>query len=140
MHAPRPTILIVDDDPDHALMLQLSLDSLGFAAAIATTFEEAQAACKADPHDVLVADLALGQRSGADLVRALGAARPPVTVMVTGYDLADVPHDDARCFDAHFLKPINPTDLAGALRSRLRERASVVRAIPRDAADRRGVA
>jgi CheY-like chemotaxis protein len=119
MDEPRPTVLVLDDDPDHALMLQISLESFGFDTRVADSAQSAEAILRSDRHDAIVADLALTDGSGADLMRALGPLRPRVRIMVTGYDLADIDGADAEQFDTHFVKPVTASQLAGALRERL---------------------
>lgn len=124
MPAPRPVVLVVDDDADHLLMLQLSLESAGFDARTADSCASARAALAARDVDALVVDLSLGDGSGVDLVRELGEGRPRVCVLLSGFDATDLPPETVKGFDASFVKPASVASLSAAISSGLARRRS----------------
>lgn len=120
----KPTVLVLDDDEDNVQILEAALQSSGFEVRMARSCAEAQALLAAAPVDALVTDFSLGDGDALELMAALGAKRPRVAVLVTGYGS---PEDQARSraagFDAHLVKPIALDDLEVALRRGLaRER------------------
>jgi DNA-binding response OmpR family regulator len=66
-----PTILVVEDDADLRAMYRLGLESAGFAILEATSAGAALELARAELPQLVVADLLLGDSSGADLCRAL---------------------------------------------------------------------
>jgi len=117
---PKPRVLVLDDDEDNRMILETALLADGFDVSTAASTAEARSMLEADRADALVTDLALGDGDAFELMAALGASRPKVAVLVTGYDGAE---DRARAraagFDAHLVKPIALDVLSKTLRARL---------------------
>ena len=114
------TVLVVDDDEDNALVLQVALERAGFEVTVARSMLDACAALATTAVDVLVTDYSLGDGDAVELITTLGARRPRVAVLVTGYGS---PEDRARSraagFDTHLLKPVSLDELVRAIRDKL---------------------
>lgn len=83
---PLPTILIVDDDPDIALVLQDLLEHAGYRVQVAGTGAEALARVRAEPVSAVLLDLMLPDMDGLSvltLVKELDAALP--VIMLTAF-------------------------------------------------------
>ncbi|WP_157467498.1 response regulator [Frankia sp. QA3] len=73
-----PTVLVVDDNEMLRALLGRILCAEGFRVSVAGSVEEALR-LDAAAHDVLLIDLRLGGRSGADLIDELRRIDPAVT-------------------------------------------------------------
>ncbi|WP_374676040.1 response regulator [Ideonella sp.] len=111
-------VLLVEDSPDAAESLRLSLQQYGYQVTHAPSVGAALRACEANPVDAVVTDIGLPDGSGADIARAVGA-RVPV-VAVSGYGAAQ---DMARSREAgvarHLVKPVDPARLHHVLQALL---------------------
>lgn len=107
----RPLVLVVDDDEDHLLMLEALLDAVGYEVTTASSCASGLQALRERAFDALVADLSLGDGTALDLLRDIGANRPRVAIVLSGFDSTD---DIARTleagYDAHLAKP-TPVEL-----------------------------
>lgn len=116
----KSRVLVLDDDEDNRSILEAVLSREGFQVTTAASSAEAQAMLAESPVDALVTDLSLGDGTAFELMDALGAKRPKVAVLVTGFDSSE---DRARAkavgFDAHLVKPIDLAALRNALTSAL---------------------
>ncbi len=114
------TVMVVDDDEDSAVVLQVALERAGFEVTVARSMLDACAALATTAVDVLVTDYSLGDGDAVELITTLGARRPRVAVLVTGYGS---PEDRARSraagFDTHLLKPVSLDELVRAIRDKL---------------------
>jgi len=109
-------VLVVDDDEDNAAVLQLSLEGSGFEVRVASSVAEARAELASSSFDALVTDLSLGDGNALDLLASLGATRPRVAILVTGYgDDEARKRSRAAGFDAHIVKPVELVALERAL-------------------------
>lgn len=116
----KPTIVVVDDDEDNVLVLEAALESFGFAVRIAHSCQQAREVLEASPADALVSDFSLGDGDALELLASLGAKRPRVAVLVTGYGSAeDQERSRAAGFYAHLVKPIAMDQLERTLRTAL---------------------
>jgi len=75
-------ILVVEDDPVVAKVLEVALRQAGYEVRLARTFLEGEKALQ-EPFDALLLDLNLPGGSGLDLLRQLakGGKGPPVIVL-----------------------------------------------------------
>jgi two-component system phosphate regulon response regulator PhoB len=64
-------VVIIEDEPDVARLLQFNLEGAGFAVAIAGTGADGIAAVHAAPTDVIVLDLMLPDTSGYEVCRVV---------------------------------------------------------------------
>lgn len=111
-------MLVVDDDEDHALVLEMSLTGLGFDVRTAFSCRGARDALAAERVDALVTDLWLGDGTAVDLLRSTREPRPRATVLLTGYDDASA-EATLGGFDAYLVKPASAERIAAAVRERL---------------------
>jgi len=74
MSKDKETILIVEDDPNIARLLEVYLGQRGYDILMAGRGEEALAICRATPPDLIVLDVRLPDMSGYDVGQALRAA------------------------------------------------------------------
>ena len=117
-------VLLVDDQPDIAEMLELVLMLDGHQCLAAETGHEAlDLAASFDP-DVVILDIGLPDLSGYDVAREL-RKRPgprPYLVALTGWGQ---PIDLARAyeagFDQHLLKPQSAASLRGLMQNATRK-------------------
>jgi DNA-binding response OmpR family regulator len=79
----RPTVLVVDDEPDLRDIMRRMLERRGFDTLVAGDSEQAIATCRDHQGDidVLITDLGLPGASGGDLSRTAIALRPDMGVV-----------------------------------------------------------
>ncbi|PYX66240.1 MAG: hypothetical protein DMG74_05290 [Acidobacteria bacterium] len=84
---PPYRILFVDDEPSIRLMLPAILENKGFRVTTAATVPEALAIISAEPFDVLISDLNIGEPAdGFTVVSAMRRTQPKcVNFILTGY-------------------------------------------------------
>jgi CheY-like chemotaxis protein len=117
---PNPTVVVVDDDEDNVFVLEASLVASGFDVTVARSVVEARAVLSTASVDALVTDFSLGDGDAVELVSSLGARRPRVVVLVSGYGGPEHRETSrAAGFDAHLVKPIAPKELERTLRAAL---------------------
>jgi signal transduction histidine kinase len=82
----RPSVLLVDDDPDVAHALSNLLGHDQYAVAIATSAAQALELLSPNSYDVVLMELALAEMDGLDLLSAV-RNRAPATccIVLTGY-------------------------------------------------------
>ena len=134
-------VLLVDDEDNVRLTLGAVLAHHGYTVATAASADEALALIGAEPFDVLVADLQLGDgRSGVELVKAvLERDLDVVTIILTAYVSTQAAVDALRGGATNFLaKPCNIQELSDAIARGLerRELLQQLRLAQRDAAGR----
>ncbi|MCE5326982.1 MAG: response regulator [Planctomycetaceae bacterium] len=76
----RRTVLVVDDEPALRELLTDALDCEDYHVITAASGKEALSAAAAEPPDLIVADLNLGDCTGLDVLDALDAALPAVVI------------------------------------------------------------
>jgi len=123
-HAPIQTertrsILVVDDAPDIALMLKFFLEKAGYRVVTVFSALEALDTAEHEHFDAIVSDIGLPVMDGYELVRTLRALREYVStpiIAVTGFaEYSDQQSAFNAGFDAHLIKPIDPTRLVELL-------------------------
>lgn len=114
-------VLIVDDEPDAREVLGQFLSRAGAEVAEAGSAAEAFAAFRRAPPDVLVSDIAMPERDGISLIRAVralpaadGGAVPAIALTAYARE-EDRQRSLAAGFQAHLAKPVDPGELANAL-------------------------
>ena len=78
---PKATVLLVDDDQRTRTILKNRLHVAGYAVVEAPDAEHALDRFRAQPADVLVVDLILPGKSGADLIATLRAEAPTLGIL-----------------------------------------------------------
>ena len=96
------TVLVVDDDDSLRMLCRINLELDGYRVVEAASLDEARAALATEAVDAILLDLHVGNRDGRELLRSLGADRPPVALF-TGSE-AIGPELDALA-DAVLAKP-----------------------------------
>lgn len=97
------TILVVDDDPDHRLLIRLRLEATGVGTIEeAASAEEARAVAATTPPDLVLLDLRLPDADGLALLEELSRTDAAV-VVVTAADQAEVAVDALRAGAADFI-------------------------------------
>ncbi len=77
-----PQILVVEDEPDIASMLQACLELFGYQVALARTGAEALVEARQHPPRVVILDMKLPDTSGAEVCRQLRQDPPTAGVHV----------------------------------------------------------
>lgn len=126
-----PTILVVDDDPDHVALVASTLRRAGFEVLTAMRAEEALDLAAARPPDAAVLDVMMEHLAqGFDLARALRRTHPsrhlPV-LFLSGldrvYDLESQIGEDWLPGERLLHKPVSTGELLKAVRDLLASRA-----------------
>ncbi len=116
----RGRLLVVDDEPMLARMLERNLTRLGYTVLAFTSSVEALQALEAAPGDVdaLVTDLAMPQISGEELARRARAVRSDLPVLLCTGNRQEVSDERAAALGiAQVLeKPVDTARLSQALR------------------------
>lgn len=82
----RPTLLVVEDEPNHRELYQLELGDLGYEVRLAGDGREASRMIDAETPDLVVLDLSMPGTDGADLLgRLLHRERRIPVVVNTSY-------------------------------------------------------
>jgi CheY-like chemotaxis protein len=117
--APRPRILLVDDDPRVREVLRQALAMAGYDVVAAADGEEALAAYAAAPADLVITDLMMPRKDGVDTIRGLRARHPvPKVIAVTATRGRFNRMTAARHVGAQhtLIKPFGMSDLLTAVR------------------------
>jgi DNA-binding NtrC family response regulator len=122
-------VLLVEDEPDQAAILEAVLRHEGLDVVVASSGEQALEIHTRTPADVLVTDLNLPGMTGVDLMRRLSPregdgpepkAPPPAVVMVTGAGSITSAVDALKLGAADYLqKPLDPARLVSLVRELL---------------------
>jgi two-component system phosphate regulon response regulator PhoB len=118
----RPTVLVVEDDPDLRALYRASLSVAGFAVIAAGNGIDALRQIDLGEPDLLVLDIGLPGLDGRDVQRELSAhadTRSIPIVVVTGGDTSELNEADFSCV---LRKPIDPAELVSAVRRCLQKR------------------
>lgn len=124
------SILIVDDDASLAALLETLFGGEGYEAASATRVRDAEDAVRARAFDVALVDLNLPDGTGLDLLVAIKALRPEISVILltAAGSIEAAVEAMRRGADNFVVKPIDPPGLftivdKGAEAAALRRRA-----------------
>src|SRR5438874_4754021 len=122
-----PRILIADDNPSNADLLDAHLDGQGFETKLVYNGEDTLAAARDWKPDIILLDVMMPRLSGFEVCRRLRA--DPATkavgvLMVTALDQpTDVEQAVAAGTDDFITKPINKTELLLRVRALLEGRS-----------------
>ena len=122
-------LLVVDDHPDTRDMLLIILKTEGYDVVLAADGDEALAAYRERPADVVLLDMFMPHKDGVSTIRELREEFPAVTIVAMSGD-ANRWHDaltEARSAGAQLTlrKPIEPWVLLRALEGLLAGRRSL---------------
>ena len=128
-HGHEGRVLLVEDEPDQAAILEAVLRHEGLDVVVAASGEQALEVHQRTPCDVLVTDLNLPGMTGVDLMRRLvpkneGGVEPrvppPAVVVVTGAASIGSAVDALKLGAADYLqKPLDPARLVSLVRELL---------------------
>jgi DNA-binding NtrC family response regulator len=123
----KPRVLVIDDDPGLAEVIELLLSSESYVPLKAATAREGVERALADAPDVVVTDLKLPDGTGLDVVQRVRAERPELPlVLITSYSSLDSAIGALRAGAVDYLiKPFENADFLDAV-----ERAVAVRRSP----------
>lgn len=123
MNPPLRLLLVEDHVPTNTTLTRL----LGAEHAVlsATTAARALELARAEPVDVVIADIGLPDQTGWDVVREIRKMRPEVhAIALTGVDYAEDPHRFSEAgFDMHLSKPVELSKIRSALQTLCPDRA-----------------
>jgi CheY-like chemotaxis protein len=110
--APRPSILLIDDDAISREVLSMLLEMHGYPVTGAEDGAEAFVVIDADPPEVILMDTQMPGLSGLGLIEALRARTRARIVAISGSEPGEAIREAA---DGFLLKPIQPGDLDALL-------------------------
>ncbi|HEU5001937.1 MAG TPA: response regulator [Actinomycetota bacterium] len=113
------TVLIVEDDPDIALMMSVTLRLAGNEVAIAPSGEDALARLRRQAPSVLILDLGLPGIGGREVLRQVRSDhalhRLPVVVVSAHAGSPTIQDISALGCDRYLTKPFDPKELVKAV-------------------------
>jgi DNA-binding response OmpR family regulator len=113
----RPTILIIDDDPDVLQLLRLMLETEGFDAVLAPDGPTGLRRLAEQPPDVVLLDIMMPGMDGWQVLQALATHPDPPAVVVVSAKTAS--SDRSRAFElgatGYLCKPFSPEDLVRSI-------------------------
>ena len=115
------SVLVVDDDSDHATSLALLLTEYGYDSHVCLQLKNCMETVERLRPQVVLLDLAMPGMTGFDIAKQIQDnpdLRPTLLIAVTGYgqDLDRV-HTKLCGFDHHLLKPLDFKHLDAIIRS-----------------------
>ncbi|MDR0782644.1 MAG: response regulator transcription factor [Propionibacteriaceae bacterium] len=114
-------ILVIDDDPSLAEMLQIVLRQEGFTTAWCARGDQALQVFRAEKPDLVLLDLMLPGRGGVDICRDIRAeSGVPIVMLTAKSDTNDVVRGLEVGADDYVAKPFAPRELVARVRTRLR--------------------
>jgi two-component system KDP operon response regulator KdpE len=117
-------VLLVDDDPDLAVMLRTLLRGQDFQITAVYHGEDGIEACKKSPPDVVILDLLMPEMDGWEVCRRI---RDFSDVPILILSALGAPGSVARALDAgaddYLIKPVHASLLASRLRTLVRRQA-----------------
>ncbi len=117
-----PRILIVDDEPDLLSLMELTLAKMGLETRSAGSVGKALEWLNAEQFDLCLTDMRLGDGSGLDVLRHIGAQQPtmPVAVITAfGNTQNAIEALKAGAFD-YLSKPVDLAQLRALVKSALK--------------------
>jgi DNA-binding response OmpR family regulator len=98
------TVLVVEDDESLRMLCRINLELENYRVLEAETVDRATALVSAEPIDVVLLDLHVGERHGTELLPILRAERPEAAVcLLSGTSEADPPDEEG--VDGFIRKP-----------------------------------
>ena len=116
-------VLLVDDEADIRELMVATLEAAGAAVMAAGSADEALGVLKEREVDVLLADIAMPERDGYDLIRAVRATPSARVSKTPAAAVTACARDDERVralsagFQLHVPKPVEPDALVSAVAS-----------------------
>ncbi len=110
-------ILLADDDPEVAEVLELMLGQLGHRVTVASSGQEALTAFSPGDYDMVITDLGMPDISGRDVARAIKDIEPQIPVLlVTGWGVQLDPREMKEMgIDGVIAKPFSKDTLSAQI-------------------------
>src|SRR5689334_10575112 len=107
------TVLIIDDDPNHAEVVAESLERVGYQCRIATSSAEGAKRVEQDEPSVILTDLRMDGMDGLDILRKAKQELPDCEVVViTGHGDVQTAVEAMKAGASNYLqKPVNMLEL-----------------------------
>jgi signal transduction histidine kinase len=123
-------IVIVDDSATQLEALRIHLEMAGFRLTVARTGEEALKLVLADVPDLVITDVVMPGMKGYELCgrikQTLGKNAPPVVLLTSLIDVADIMRGLEAGADNYIAKPYVPAQLVSRVRRVLQQHASLL--------------
>ena len=115
-------VLIIEDEPDLATIVDYNLRQDGFRTRIALTGRQGLELAQQEPiPDLILLDLMLPGRDGIEICTAIRSESGiPIIMLTARTDTADVVRGLESGADDYIVKPFNPKELVARIRTRLR--------------------
>ena len=114
--APRPTVLVCDDEPVLRMLVRATLDQGNYTVVEACDGDEAIARTRSDHPDLILLDMMMPGRSGSDVLRELrgdpATATTPVIMLTARAQASDREAMNVAGADHYLTKPFSPIGLA----------------------------
>ena len=122
------TILIIDDNEEHANATAEAIQKVGYKCIVATSGKEGLKIIETEEIDVVITDLIMHDFSGMEILKATKEKLPEAEIiLITGYGTVETAVDAMRKGAATFLlKPININHLRAEI-NKLVEKQNLVR-------------
>jgi DNA-binding response OmpR family regulator len=123
------TILVVDDQPEHLRAVRMLLEGAGYSVVLCSSAAAALAAMEERPATLVLADVAMPQMNGYQLLEEV--RRHPewdsvAFVFLTARALdSDIRYGKSLGVDDYLTKPIQPEDLLAVIAGKLRRYAQI---------------
>ncbi len=122
-------VLICDDEPDLAALVELNLKDAGFAVDVAHTGEAALLLARSQPFDLVLLDVMLPDVSGSEVCRRLkndpATAQVPVMLLTARSEEPDRVGGFEAGADDYVTKPFSVRELVLRVKAVLRRQATV---------------
>lgn len=121
--APKPSLLVVDDEPAITSFLRMGLTRAGYEVVVAADGVEALGVCDTRHVDLVILDLMLPGMDGIEVCRRLGGNPDLLILMLTAADAVGhrISGLDAGA-DDYLVKPFDFEELLARIRALLRRR------------------
>jgi two-component system phosphate regulon response regulator PhoB len=114
--APRPTVLVCDDEPVLRMLVRATLDQGNYTVVEACDGDEALAQTRSEHPDLILLDMMMPGRSGSNVLRELRAdpatAQTPVIMLTARAQATDREAMNLAGADHYLTKPFSPVGLA----------------------------
>ncbi|MHB1373426.1 MAG: response regulator transcription factor [Thauera sp.] len=119
--ASQPVIFVLEDDPDIARLICMSMGEYGFRCEHLSTGRQLLARARQSAPDLCIVDLGLPDMDGMQVVRELQDGSPCAVLILTGRnDVTDRVLGLELGADDYIVKPFEPRELVARVRSILR--------------------
>ena len=121
----RPTVLVVEDDPELRALYRTALSLAGYAVTAVEDGVEALRHIDADPPDIVVLDMGLPRLGGGDVQREIAshAETRDIPILVVTGDARGLNSHDFSCI---IQKPVDLDALARAVERCLRHKLDLM--------------